>query len=154
MTINYSIDHSTFRSLVDDALRKIPTASRGNWTLHAPVDPGISLVELFAWLLEQRSFWADQITAPLVRAVMALFGDAMRTAVPAGTAITFAPELELDSSRAFAPHAQLSRRTPVRIPETCTRSSVSRQRLEFTPIPLFSTSLWVKMSSGCVVAVF
>ena len=129
MTINYSIDRATFRSLVDDALRKIPTASRGNWTLHAPVDPGITLVELFAWLLEQRSFWADQVTAPLVRAVMALFGDAMRTAVPAGTAITFAPELELDPSRAFTPHAQLSRRTPVRIPETDTVFTIHQSLL-------------------------
>jgi predicted phage baseplate assembly protein len=118
VTLSFSIDRSTFRTLVDDALRRIPTASRGNWTLHAPVDPGISLVELFAWLLEQRSFWADQVTAPLVRSVMALFGDAIRTARPAGTAITFAPELELDPSRAFQPHAQLSRRTPVRVPET------------------------------------
>jgi hypothetical protein len=118
VTISYSIDTATFRSLVDAALRRIPTASRGNWTQHGPVDPGITLVELFAWLLEQRSFWADQITPPLVRAVMALFGDTMRTAVPAGTAITFAPELEPDATRAFHPHAQLSRRTPVRVPET------------------------------------
>lgn len=129
MTINYSIDRSTFRSLVDDALRRIPTASRGNWTLHAPVDPGITLVELFAWLLEQRSFWADQITVPLVRAVMALFGDSIRTAVPAGTAITFAPELEPDPSRAFTPHAQLSRRTPVRIPETNTVFTIHQSLL-------------------------
>jgi hypothetical protein len=118
VTIAYTIDRATFRTLVDDALRRIPTASRGNWTLHAPVDPGITLVELFAWLLEQRSFWADQVTAPLVRAVMALFGDTMRTARPAGTAITFAPELEPDPSRAFTPHAQVSRRTAMSVPET------------------------------------
>ena len=109
MTISYSIDRTDFRSLVDDALRKIPTASRNNWTLHAPVDPGIAIVELFAWLLEQRSYWADQLTAPLLRAVMAMFGDTIRGARPAGTAITFAPD---------GAHARISRRTPVRIPET------------------------------------
>jgi predicted phage baseplate assembly protein len=118
VTLDFTVDRATFRTLVDGALRRIPTASRGIWTLHAPVDPGITLVELFAWLLEQRSFWADQVTAPLERAVMALFGDTMRTARPAGTAITFAPELEPDLSRAFAPHAHISRRTPVRVPET------------------------------------
>jgi hypothetical protein len=108
VTISYSIDRATFRTLVDEALRRIPTASRGNWTLHAPVDPGITLVELFAWLLEQRSFWADQVTAPLLRAVMALFGDTIRSARPAGTAITFAPDA----------HSRVSRRTPMRVPET------------------------------------
>ena len=118
MTLDFSIDRATFRNLVDDALRRIPTASRGNWTLHAPVDPGITLVELFAWLLEQRSFWADQVTAPLGRAAMALFGDEIRTARPAGVAITFAPELAPDTTRAFAPHAQVSRRTPLQIPES------------------------------------
>jgi len=110
VTITYSVDAAQFRSLVDSALRRIPTASRGNWTLHAPVDPGITLVELFAWLLEQRSFWADQLTAPLLRSVMALFGDAIRGARPAGTVITFAPDA----------HADVSRRTPMRVPETDT----------------------------------
>jgi predicted phage baseplate assembly protein len=109
VTLEYTVDRTTFRALVDEALRRIPTASRGIWTLHAPVDPGISLVELFAWQLEQRSFWADQVTAPLVRSVMARFGDAMRTARAAGVAITFAPDTA---------HAEVPRRTLMRIPET------------------------------------
>lgn len=118
MTLDYKIDNATFRSLVDEALRRIPTASRGIWTLHAPVDPGITLVELFAALLEQRSFWADQMTAPLARAVMALFGDGMREARSAGVAITFAPELVEDPARQYSPHALISRRTALRVPET------------------------------------
>lgn len=118
MTLEYSIDKATFRSLVDEALRRIPTASRGLWTLHAPVDPGVTLVELFAWLLEQRSFWADQTTEPLVRAVMALFGDTIKPARPAGVAITFAPELVPDATRAHSPHAHISTRMPLRVPET------------------------------------
>ncbi len=109
MTLELSVDNTTYRALVDEALRRIPTASRGIWTLHAPVDPGITLVELFAWLLEQRSYWADQVTPPLVRAVMARFGDAMRTARAAGVAITFAPDTA---------HAEVLRRTLMRIPET------------------------------------
>ena len=114
MTLGFSIDNVTFRQLVDAALRKIPTASRGNWTLHAPVDPGISIVELFAWLLEQRAFWADQVTAPLVRRVMALFGDDLRAARPAGVAITFEPELAVPA----VAHAQISRHTVLRVPDT------------------------------------
>lgn len=108
MTLEFSVDKATFRSLVDQALRRIPTASRGLWTLHAPVDPGITVVELFAWLLEQRSFWADQVTAPLVRAVMTRFGDGIKSARPAGVAITFDP----------GAHVEVPRRTLLRIPET------------------------------------
>jgi len=118
VTLAFSVDRATFRGLVDEALRRIPTASRGNWTLHAPVDPGITLVELFAWLLEQRAFWADQVTAPLSRAALALLGDRLEAARPAGVAITFAPEQAPDPARAFAPHAQIARRTPLAIPDS------------------------------------
>jgi len=114
VTLAHSIDRATFRDLVDIALRKIPTASRGTWTLHAPVDPGITLVELFAWLLEQRSYWADQATAPLVRRVMALFDGDVADARAAGVAVTFEPEL----AEPPVPHAQISRRTELRVPET------------------------------------
>jgi predicted phage baseplate assembly protein len=127
VTLELSIDNSTFRSLVDQALRRIPTASRGLWTLHAPVDPGITLVELFAWLLEQRSFWADQMTAPLVRAVMARFGDRIETARPAGVALTFDP----------SSHVEVPRRALLRIPETSieftTHHSVLALELERYP---------------------
>jgi len=130
MTLDSSIDTATFRSLVDVALRKIPTASRGNWTLHAPVDPGITLVELFAWLLEQRSYAADQLTVPLVRRLLSLVGDELRPARPAGVAITFEPELaepsapsmaitfEAKPAATTAPSVAISRRTSVRVPET------------------------------------
>ncbi len=118
MTLDYSIDRATFRSLVDAAMRRIPTASRGNWTLHAPVDPGITLLELFAWLLEQRSFWADQSTSPLVEAVLALLGERMHTARAAGVPITFSPEAAPDPVRQYAPHALISPRTPMRVPDT------------------------------------
>lgn len=118
MTLEYSIDTATFRTLLDEALRRIPTASRGLWTLHAPVDPGMTLVELFAWLLEQRSFWADQSTAPLVRAVMALFGDEIRGARAAGVAITFAPEGFEPPWTAVPQHTQIRMRTAVRVPDT------------------------------------
>jgi hypothetical protein len=44
----------TWDDLVALARRRIPAITRGEWTLHAPVDPGITMLELFAWLLEQR----------------------------------------------------------------------------------------------------
>jgi len=108
VTLDYKVDRTDYARLVDVALRRIPTASRGNWTLHAPVDPGITLIELFAWLLDQRSYRADQVTAPLVRAVMRLFGEQIRSARPAGVAVTF------ESTT----HGTVPRRTTLRVPET------------------------------------
>jgi predicted phage baseplate assembly protein len=114
MTLAARLDNTDFKRLVDVALRKIPTASHGNWTLHAPVDPGIALVELFAWLLEQRSYWVDQVTAPLVSRAMALFDDEIRGARPAGVAMTFEPELAVP----VVPSVEIARRTALRVPET------------------------------------
>jgi predicted phage baseplate assembly protein len=66
------LDTLDWNDLVDLARRAIPAASEGQWTLHAPVDPGITLLELFAAELEQRLFMLDQVPDTLVRAVMRL----------------------------------------------------------------------------------
>ena len=55
------LDDLGWTDLTDATRRRIPAASKGKWTLHAPVDPGVTLLELHAWLLEQRLFWMDQV---------------------------------------------------------------------------------------------
>jgi hypothetical protein len=68
--------------------RRIPAESDGTWTLHAPVDPGITLLELFAYLLEQRLYWLDQVPDDLVVAILRLLGlDPPRPATPAATVL-------------------------------------------------------------------
>lgn len=69
-----TLDDLDWRSLVEAIRRRIPAASDGQWTLHAPVDPGVTLLELFAWQLEQRLFRMDQVPEPLDRALLALHG--------------------------------------------------------------------------------
>jgi hypothetical protein len=69
------LDDLDWAQLVQAARQRIPALSGGQWTLHAPVDPGITLVELFAWLLDQRMYWMDQVDAPLFRAAVALLGE-------------------------------------------------------------------------------
>ena len=63
------------------ALGDIPAASGGRWTLHGPVDPGVTLLERFAWELEQRLYSAEQVTPEMVRASLRLLG----VGDPAGT---------------------------------------------------------------------
>ena len=59
------------------------------WTLDAAVDLGVTLVELFAWLLEQRVYWMDQVPNSLVRAVLKLLRMEMNSARPAATVLQF-----------------------------------------------------------------
>jgi hypothetical protein len=68
------LDDLTWDAMVEAARRRIPAESRGEWTLHAPTDPGVTLVELFAYLLEQRLYWLDQVPDELVMAVLRLLG--------------------------------------------------------------------------------
>jgi hypothetical protein len=53
---------------------RIAPDSQGLWTLQAPVDPGVTLLELFAWLLDQRIYWMAQTPASLSLASLALLG--------------------------------------------------------------------------------
>jgi len=107
MALEVSIDTLDFDALVAEAQRRIIPRTRGQWTLHAPVDPGITLIELYAWLLDQRSYWANHVDGDYGRALLRLLGDAPRparaarvplaieagvtTPVPAGTRFRFAP---------------------------------------------------------------
>lgn len=68
------IDDLTFADLLKIALDDLPGASVGEWTVHGPVDPGITLLELFAWQLEQRLYAAEQVTDDVVRSGLGLLG--------------------------------------------------------------------------------
>lgn len=83
------LDDLTWTDLVEGAVRRIPQRSSGQWTLHAPVDPGVTLLELFAWQLEQRGYWLDQVPDSMVRALLALAGEAPRPACSAAVVLAF-----------------------------------------------------------------
>jgi hypothetical protein len=68
------IDDLTFGDLLKIALDDLPGASAGEWTLHGPVDPGITLLELSAWQFEQRLYTAEQATEDAVRSALGLLG--------------------------------------------------------------------------------
>jgi hypothetical protein len=79
------LDDLTFDDLRELAVRRIPAASGGRWTHHEPVDAGITLLELFAFLLDQQLFVLDQVPDGLLHAVLALVGQAP---LPTGVART------------------------------------------------------------------
>ena len=82
------LDDLTWADMMAAIRGRIPAESDGTWTLHAPVDPGITLLELFAYLLEQRLYWLDQVPDDLVVAILRLLGlDPPRPAQPAATVL-------------------------------------------------------------------
>jgi hypothetical protein len=85
-----TLDDLTWSDLTTAARGRIPAASNGKWTLHAPVDPGVTLLELHAWLLEQRLYWMDQVPDSLTRGALTLLGDAALDAQCASTVLSFA----------------------------------------------------------------
>lgn len=86
------LDDLTWEDLRLLAQRRIPAASEGRWTHHAAVDPGITLLELFAFLLEQQVFLLDQVPDALLHAVLRLLGEAAAPAVAATTVLVATPE--------------------------------------------------------------
>lgn len=88
------LDDLTWADLTAAVTRRIPAESDGTWTLHAPADPGVTLLELFAYLLEQRLYWLDQAPDELVVAILKLLGlDPPRPAQPAATVLALTPEV-------------------------------------------------------------
>jgi hypothetical protein len=82
------LDEVSWQDLTLAARDDMIAASRGRWTHHAPVDPGVTLSELYAWQLDQRFYWIGQVSDSLKRALLALLGGAARGAQPARGVLT------------------------------------------------------------------
>jgi hypothetical protein len=82
-----SLDDLTYEDLRGLAMRNIPAASAGRWTHHAPVDAGITLLELFAFLLEQQLFILDQVPDAMVAALLGLLGESPKPTRAARTVL-------------------------------------------------------------------
>jgi hypothetical protein len=79
------LDTLNWDQVVTAIRTRIVPDSAGKWTLHAPVDPGITMIELFAWLLEQRIYWMSQVPDSLSFAALSLLGVAPQAAQAAVT---------------------------------------------------------------------
>jgi hypothetical protein len=99
------IDDLTFTDLLKIALDDVPGSSAGLWTLHGAVDPGVTLLELFAWRFEQRLYAADQVTESMTRAGLRLLGIADPPPTRAATTVlglrSEEPATRLEAGAAF-----------------------------------------------------
>ena len=83
-----SLDDRKFQQLVDEAKRRIPRYSP-SWTDHNVSDPGITLIELFAWMTEQHIFRLNQVPDKNLLTFLNLIGMSLEPAKPAKGDVTF-----------------------------------------------------------------
>src|SRR5690606_2080215 len=68
-----NLDDRTFQDLVDEAKRRIPLYTP-EWTNHNVSDPGVALIELFAWMSEMVLFRVNQVPDRLYTHFLNLVG--------------------------------------------------------------------------------
>lgn len=67
------LDDRTYEELVTDARKRIPVYS-DVWTDHNPSDPGITMLEVLAWVAESDIYRLDRVTNRHVRKYLRLLG--------------------------------------------------------------------------------
>lgn len=82
------LDDKTFEELVDEARARIPLYAP-KWTDHNLSDPGITLLELFAWLAEMQIYTLNQLPDRNYLKFLKLLNEKPNPAKPAKVDVTF-----------------------------------------------------------------
>lgn len=120
-----NLDDRTFKDLVDECLLRIPRYCP-EWTHHNPSDPGVTLIELFAWLTDQMLLRFNQVPRRHYVAFLELLGIRLQPPAPAHTVLSF-----------YLTRPQDNQRT---IPSIPAGAEVATERTETEPAIVFSTS--------------
>ena len=83
-----NLDDRSFNDLVQECKLRIPRYCQ-EWTNHNPSDPGITLIELFAWLVDQMLLRFNQVPRLQYVAFLELLGIRLRPPTTAETELTF-----------------------------------------------------------------
>ncbi len=83
-----NLDDRTFDDLVEECILRIPRYCQ-EWTDHNLSDPGITLIELFAWLTDQMLLRFNQVPRKNYVAFLELLGIRLQPPTPAQTDLTF-----------------------------------------------------------------
>lgn len=85
------LDDRTFEDLLDDATRSIPVHT-DEWTDHNESDPGITILEVLAWVAESDIYRLDRITETHIRKYLQLLGVQPRPPQSASTRLALSPD--------------------------------------------------------------
>lgn len=82
------LDDRSFQELVDEAKKRIPHYSK-EWTDHNVSDPGVTLIELFAWLTDVILYRLNRVPDRHYIKFMEMLGITLQEPLPAKTPVTF-----------------------------------------------------------------
>ena len=82
------LDDRSFQQLVDEAKKRIPHYTN-EWTDHNVSDPGVTLIELFAWLTEATLYRLNRVPQRHYIKFMDMLGMRLKAPVPAKVPVTF-----------------------------------------------------------------
>lgn len=83
-----NLDDRTWRDIVDQARALIPQYAP-EWKDCGPSDPGMALIELFAWMVEGMIYRLNRVPDRSLIQFLNLLGITRRPARPASTWLTF-----------------------------------------------------------------
>jgi hypothetical protein len=83
-----NLDDRSHRQLVEEAVRLIPQYCP-DWTDHNPSDPGITLIELFAWMTEMMLYRLNRVPDKTYVTLLDLIGIRLQPPTPATAPVTF-----------------------------------------------------------------
>jgi hypothetical protein len=84
-----NLDDRRWADLVEEGQALIPLYARETWTDHNAHDPGITLMELFAWIAEMDIYQLNRIPDRHKRKFLALVGITSEPPQPARTVLSF-----------------------------------------------------------------
>ena len=82
------LDDRQFQDIVDEAKRRIPHYC-GEWTDHNVSDPGVTFIELFAWMTDMILYRMNQVPDRLYIKFMETLGIQLRAPIAARVPVTF-----------------------------------------------------------------
>lgn len=85
-----NLDDRTYQDIVDEAIRLIPHYCP-DWTNHNPSDPGITLIELFAWMMEMVIYRLNRVPEKTYLTLLDLIGLNLIPPQAARVLLTFNP---------------------------------------------------------------
>jgi len=83
-----NLDDRTFEDIVEEAIRLIPQYCP-EWTNHNRSDPGITMIELFAWMMEMVMYRLNKVPQKNYLAFLDLIGVRLKPPQPARVVVTF-----------------------------------------------------------------
>jgi hypothetical protein len=83
-----NLDDRTFKDMVESAKKMIPGLIP-EWTDENHHDPGITLIELFAWLIEMQQYYLDRVTSKNELKFLKLLGVKPKSVALAKSYVTF-----------------------------------------------------------------